>query len=167
MDTIEVIQSIATLFSEAYAGPANPKSTWFIDNEPDSGILGIITGVSSAEASWSSNKNNPGTTIAGHVEHLRWSLANANAALQGKPYQGNWAESWNTLDADEIKWDRLKKELSTEFMTLLENLRKQTELKGDYLMGVMALIPHAAYHLGTLRQLIERARGDAKNTTQN
>ncbi len=99
MDTTEVIQSITTLFSEAYAGPANPKSTWFIDNEPDSGILGIIAGISSTEASWSSNKNNPGTTIAGHVEHLRWSLANANAALMGKPYQGNWAESWNTLEA--------------------------------------------------------------------
>ncbi len=161
MDTAVVIQSITILFSEAYAGPADPKSTWFIDNEPDSGILGIIAGVSSAEASWSSNKNNPGTTIAGHVEHLRWSLANANAALQGKPYQGNWAESWNTLDADETKWDQLKKDVRTEFETLLKNLHKQTELPGDYLTGVMALIPHAAYHLGTLRQLIERARADA------
>lgn len=167
MDTAEVIQSITTLFSEAYAGPADPKSTWFIDNEPDSGILGIIAGVSAAEASWSSNKNNPGTTIAGHVEHLRWSLANANAALQGKPYQGNWAESWNTLDADEVKWEQLKKGLLTEFETLLENLRKQTELPGDYLTGVMALIPHAAYHLGTLRQLIERSRVDAEKSLKN
>ena len=162
MDTAEVIQSITTLFYEAYAGPANPKSTWFIDNEPDSGILGLIAGVSSAEASWSSNQNKPGTTIAGHVEHLRWSLANANAALQGKSYQGNWAESWNTLEADEIKWNRLKEDLHTEFETLLKNLRKQTELPGDYLTGVMALIPHAAYHLGTIRQQIERARMDAK-----
>jgi hypothetical protein len=40
MDTKDVIQSITTLCSEAYAGPADPASTWFIDNEPDSGILG-------------------------------------------------------------------------------------------------------------------------------
>ncbi len=167
MDTAEVIQSITTLFSEAYAGPSDPKSTWFIDNEPDSGILGIIAGISSTEASWSANKNNPGTTIAGHVEHLRWSLANANAALMGKPYQGNWAESWNTLETDEGKWERIKLDLRTEFETLLQNLRKQTELPGDYLTGVMALIPHAAYHLGTVRQMIERARAAAIKRSQS
>ncbi len=158
MDTTAVIQSITTLFSEAYAGPPDPSSTWFIDNEPDSGILGIIAGVSAAEASWSSHKNDPGTTIAAHVEHLRWSLANANSALQGNPYQGNWKESWNTLDADEAEWERLKKELQIEFELLLENIHKQTDMPGDYLTGVMALIPHAAYHLGTIRQLIERSR---------
>ena len=158
MDTQEVIQAIITLFSEAYAGPANPSSTWFIDNEPDSGILGLIARVSAEEASWSTNRNQPGTTIAAHVEHLRWSLASANGALQGKPYQGNWSESWNTLDADEQKWDRLRSDLRSEFELLLENLRKQNDLAGNYLTGVMALIPHAAYHLGTIRQQTERAR---------
>ncbi len=167
MDTTSVIQSITTLFSEAYAGPADPKSTRFIDNEPDSGILGIIAGISAVEASWSSNKNNPGTTIAAYVEHLRWSLANANSAMKGKPYQGNWAESWNTLDADEIKWEHLKKGLHAEFERLLENLRKQDDLPGDYLTGVMALITHAAYHLGTIRQQIERVRMDAVKTPQD
>jgi hypothetical protein len=158
METKEVIQSIITLFTEAYAGPPDPKATWFIDNEPDSGILGLIKGVSASEASWSSKDDDPGTTIAAHVEHLRWSLANANEALEGKSYQGNWSESWNTLHADEEKWEALKREIKTEFERLRHNLQSQTELTGDYLTGVMALLPHAAYHLGTIRQLIERAR---------
>jgi hypothetical protein len=158
MDTKEVIQSIITLFSEAYAGPSDSSSTWFIDNIPDSGILGLIAGVSASEASWSANQYQPGTTIAGHVEHLRWSLANANGALQGKPYQGNWSGSWNTLDADEEKWGQLRSDLKKEFELLRENLQENKELTGEYLTGVMALIPHAAYHLGTIRQLMERAR---------
>ncbi|OGO61329.1 MAG: hypothetical protein A2032_02970 [Chloroflexi bacterium RBG_19FT_COMBO_49_13] len=162
MDTTAVIRAITTLFSEAYAGPADPSSTWFIDNEPDSGVLGIIAGVSAAEASWSTHQKQPGTTIAAHVEHLRWSLANANGAMQGEPYQENWKESWNTLNADEAEWGRLRKELRTEFERLLENLEKQQDLSGDYLTGVMALIPHAAYHLGNIRQQIERAREAAK-----
>ena len=161
MDIDVVIKSISTLFSEAYAGPADPSSTWFIDNEPDSGILGLISGVSATEASWSANHNDPGTTIASHVEHLRWSLANANEALEGKEYQGNWKESWNTLHADEPEWESLKKGLRSEFERLLGNLQKQAEMPGDYLTGVMALLPHAAYHLGTIRQLIERARSNA------
>jgi hypothetical protein len=31
-------------------------------------------------------------------------------------------------------------------------------LQGDYLNGVLALIPHAAFHLGIIRQMIERVR---------
>jgi hypothetical protein len=165
MDTDEVIRSILTLFSEAYAGPPDPSSTWFIDNEPNSSILGMIANVSAAEASWSSNEQQPGTSIAAHVEHLRWSLANANGALLGKPYQANWKESWNTLNADEVEWTQLKKELKTEYEALLENLRKQTELPGEYLLGVLALVPHAAYHLGTIRQLIERAGKNIEKTS--
>lgn len=157
MDTKVVIQTIITLLSEAYAGPSAPASTWFIDNEPDSGILGIIAGVSVAEASWSANNENPGTTIASHVEHLRWSLANANGALMGMPYQPNWKESWNTVTADETKWKYLQDELRKEFEMLRKNIENQADLPGEYLLGVMALIPHAAYHLGTIRQLIERA----------
>jgi hypothetical protein len=163
MDTSTVIQSIISLFSEAYHGPADPASTWFIDNEPDSGILGIIAGITSEEAYWSSHSNEPGTTIAGHVEHLRWSLADANCALHGKAYPAEWKESWNTLDADQMKWEKLKMELEIEFEALLDTIHQQTELEGDYLTGIMAMIPHAAYHLGTIRQLIERARGDREN----
>ena len=83
METNEIIQSIITLFSEAYAGPPDPSSTWFIDNEPDSGILGIIASVPATAASWSSNEKQPGTSIAAHVEHLRWSLANARWSPSG------------------------------------------------------------------------------------
>jgi len=158
MDTSTVIQSVIELFTEAYGGPPNPSSTWFIDNEPDSGILGIIAGITAQEASWSSRKDDPGTTIASHVEHLRWSLANANGAMQGKSYQGNWKESWNTLQADSARWDQLRVDLRNEFEALKDNLGKQTVLEGAFLLGVMALVPHAAYHLGTIRQLIERAR---------
>jgi hypothetical protein len=158
MNSNDVIQSIITLFSEAYAGPPDPKATWFIDNEPDSGILGIIANVSALEASISTLNNDPGTTIAAHVEHLRWSLANANRALQGEGYQGKWAESWNTLVADETRWAQLKSDLRKEYEALVYNLSKQTEMDSEYLTGVMALIPHAAYHLGTIRQQIERVR---------
>ncbi len=162
MDTITVIQTISTLFSEAYAGSPNPSTTWFIDNEPNAGILGIIGAVNATEASWSSMKGEPGTSIVAHVEHLRWSLANANGAMEGKPYLGSWKESWNTLVADEMQWEQLKKDLRIEFERLLEKINKQDDLPGDYLRGVMALIPHAAYHLGTIRQLIERARKEKR-----
>ena len=154
-----LIDSIVVLMTEAYAGPPDPSSTWFIDNEPNSGILGILEDVSASEASFSvDGSGHNGTTIAANAEHLRWSLASANAALRGETYQGNWKESWNLLNTDQPAWDRLRQALRSEFETLLLELKKQSSLPGDALNGVLGLIPHAAYHLGTIRQMKERAR---------
>lgn len=155
-----VIKAISTLFTEAYAGPPDPHSTWFIDNEPDSGILGILAGVSAKEASTSvDGSGESGSTIASHAEHLRWSLAQSNAAIRGEPFQGNWKESWRLIQADPSEWDRLRGTLRIEFETLQQALEDQTDLpEEDYLTGLLALLPHAGYHLGNIRQMVERVR---------
>jgi len=151
--------ALCDLLTEAYDGPPDPHGTWFIDNEPDSGILGAIRELSAAEASRPVDGSGvPGSTIAAHVEHLRWSLANANGAMRGEPYQFNWSESWNTLEADPARWNRLRKDLRREYLTLRDAVRDAPDLPDEYLLGVMALIPHAAFHLGLLRQMIERVR---------
>ncbi len=63
-----LVNSIAELLTEAYAGPSDPSSTWFIDNEPDSGILGLLDRVSAVEASQPVDKmGNPGSTIAANA----------------------------------------------------------------------------------------------------
>jgi hypothetical protein len=159
LETFTLINSINELLTEAYAGPPDPRSTWFIDNEPDSGILGILKGVSAAEASQSvDGSGKPGSTIAANVEHLRWSLANANTMLQGEDNLGSWKQSWSLTSADEAAWEGLRQALRDEFETLRVNIAKQSDLPGEYLNGVLGLIPHAAYHLGTIRQMIERVR---------
>lgn len=153
-----LMNSVIELLIEAYDGPPNPSSTWFIDNEPDSGILGQLSGVSAAEASQPvDGHGDPGSTIASNAEHLRWSLAMMNAAIRGEPL-GDWKESWRLLETDSPGWDRLRAELRVEFNTLLQALKRQTELPEEYLSGLLALLPHAAYHLGTIRQMIERVR---------
>ena len=160
-----LVNAIAELLTEAYAGPPDPSRTWFIDNEPNSGILGLLENVSAAEASQPVDKlGNPGTTIAAHAEHLRWSLAQSNAALRGEPFQGKWKESWRLLNANPPEWDRLRANLRTEFETLRKAIQSQSDLPGEYLPGVIALLPHAAYHLGTIRQMIERVSESRKSS---
>lgn len=154
-----VIQSIVQLLTEAYSGPPDPRETWFVDNEPDSGIFGLLDTISAAEASYSvDGSQEVGSTIAAQVEHLRWSLANASGALRGQPYNSNWGKSWKLISADAGRWDQLRGALRAEFETLRSALLEQDDLPGVYLNGVLALIPHAAFHLGIMRQMIERAR---------
>ncbi len=160
MNTLRVttlMQAMVELLTEAYAGPPNPAGTWFIDNKPDCGILGQLGRLSAQQASTSvDGSGQAGTTLAANAEHLRWSLANANGALRGQPFQGNWKESWHMLGADEVGWQKLRHELRVEFEALCAGLTQQQELPENYLIGLLALIPHAAYHLGIIRQMIER-----------
>jgi len=159
LSSTAVINSIVYLLTEAYAGPPDPSSTWFIDNEPDSGVLGIVANVSAAEASKSvDGSGESGTTIAANVEHLRWSLSMMNAAVRGENFEGKWKESWRLLTVDNASWDALRNELRAEFEMLCQDLQAQTDLPEQYLTGTLALLPHAAYHLGTIRQMIERVR---------
>lgn len=158
LDSTVVISSVIELLTEAYDGPPDPSSTWFIDNEPDSGILGILAGISAEEASTSvDSSGKAGSTIVANAEHLCWSLEMMNAAIRGEAL-GDWKESWRVLYADETEWDRLRSSLRAEFETLLQALKAQIELPEEYLNGLLALLPHAAYHLGTIRQMIERVR---------
>lgn len=158
-------QALYDLLTEAYDGPPDPHGTWFVDNEPDSGILGALRNVTAAEASRSvDGSGKPGSTIAAHVEHLRWSLANANGAMRGEPYQFNWSESWNTLQTSKTKWNALRDDLRREYLALRDAVRQAPSLQEEFLLGVMALIPHAAFHLGILRQMVERVRQAGPST---
>ncbi|HHY89060.1 MAG TPA: hypothetical protein GYA06_09095 [Chloroflexi bacterium] len=155
----DLLQSLLTLLEEAYPGPPDPGATWFIDNEPDAGILGTIKGVTAAEASVSMDgSGKPGTTIASNVEHLRWSLANVNNTLRGGEYSPDWRASWTVVEVDEAGWDRLRGELRREYEDLCEAIPRVQALDEVWLNGMLALIPHAAFHLGLVRQMIERVR---------
>jgi hypothetical protein len=63
-----ITDSINILLTEAYAGPPDPSATWFIDNRPNSGILGILEEVTAKEASTSVHASgDPGSTIAANA----------------------------------------------------------------------------------------------------
>jgi len=161
MDNIPVTtltKSMVELLAEAYVGPPDANSpTWFNDNDPNAGIFSRIYPVSAKDASVSADgSGNPGTSVASHTEHLRWSLANANGAMRGEPYQSNWKASWTVTSVTEEQWNLLREKLRTEYETIVESIEKQEQLGGDYLNGLLALIPHAVYHLATIRQIIER-----------
>jgi hypothetical protein len=143
-------EALLELFSEAYTGP-NHAYTWFIDNAPGSGLFGTLGALSAEEAS---RPGPSGATIAAHAEHLRWSLALANAFARGEEPKVDWKESWTVRTVDAEAWESLRSELRQEYETLHAALSKQADFSDRQLLtGIMALVPHAAYHLGAIRQL--------------
>jgi hypothetical protein len=60
--------------------------------------------------------------------------------MRGEPWNPNWGESWKTIRTDPSEWDRLRTDLRQEFETLRDAIQRQSELPGEYLNGVLALI---------------------------
>lgn len=143
-------ESLLELLSEAYTGP-NHAHTWFIGNKPGSGLFGTLDALSAEAAS----KEQPsGTAVAAHTEHLRWSPAHANAFARGEVPTGVWSASWSVRTVDASAWDKLRADLRREYDALLAAIEQREDFSDPQMLtGMLALIPHAAYHLGAIRQM--------------
>jgi hypothetical protein len=146
------VSSIQTLLGEAYAGKAS-SPTWFIDSGEDSGVLGALETLSAADASKTVMAS--GSSIAAHTNHLRWSLAMANAMMRGQPTSRDWAESWTVHTVDDAAWTKLRADLKREYETLRDGLPNGFDPTNPILIqSGIALVAHAAYHLGAIRQMM-------------
>ncbi|MGL4612043.1 MAG: hypothetical protein ACRCYY_20600 [Trueperaceae bacterium] len=139
------------LFTEAYSGQIKDY-TWFIDNAPKSGLLGTLEDISSEEASRTFTEN--GSSIAAHTEHVRWSLALSNAYMRGEQPKSPWSESWLVKTVNDDDWNTLRSNLQSEYETLRAGIEKQQDFSDEQiLMGAFGFVAHAAYHLGSIRQM--------------
>lgn len=161
-----VIDAVSALFTEAFEGPPDAAHTWFTDNEPGSGLFGTLDRLTAAEASTppggaeaSEATGAPGATVAAHVEHLRWSLALSNALARGERPAADWEESWSVRAVDAPEWDRLREALRSEYRAMRDDMRSRADLPAALVTPGIALVAHAAYHLGAIRQLARALRG--------
>jgi hypothetical protein len=148
------------LFDEAYFGPKDPRGTWFTDNEPGSGFIGVLEGLDAARASERFSADDP-ATIASHAGHLRFSLSLANRAAKGEnPYAGaDWAASWALREPDEAAWAELVSGLRAECLEFRRVFDPDFAWADEtFLTGALAQIAHGAWHLGAIRQALGMIR---------
>ena len=144
------VSSVQLLLKEAYAG--TPTQSWFSDHGADSGLFATLTIINAQNASRTLVSS--GSSIAGHTNHLRWSLAMSNALMRGEQPSRNWAESWAISSVDDSARLELQNALRLEY----DALQTQLEINFDSSNPMMttagiALVAHAAYHLGAIRQM--------------
>lgn len=145
----EVIAIARELVTEAYEGP-QPHGSWFTGANAEAGFFGTLAGLTADAASRPSRPGGP--SIAAHVEHLRWSLANVNATIRGAAWQPDWSASWSVGSVDEHAWRTLRAEVAREFAELRSTLESDPDMSDPLMLrGVLAIAPHAAYHLGAIR----------------
>ena len=163
MQTKDVAGPLGILFSELVDG-APGKGNAFILNTGDVGLMRSLDKLAAADASRSVND---GATIAAHAQHVRYglSLMNRWAREGGNPFaDAKWEEAWKLTAVDDGAWSEIRRGLGDETRQWIAILQSPREVLDVELTGMLASIPHLAYHLGAIRQIDKSVRGPKEGT---
>ena len=137
---------IHALLTEAYEGSSQ---VWFSDR--NTGLFLILQNLTAEVAS--------SNGIAAHAEHLRWSLEGVNAMMRGERPSMDWKQSWTVKAVTELEWQEILGGLKLEYQTLQTNMPPNPDLNDKmFVTSGVALVAHAAYHLGAIRQMMNGTR---------
>jgi hypothetical protein len=147
--------ALARLFDELTTG-ADPKAGWAL-NPGDPGLLASLDRLSAAEAS---EVNASGSSVAAHVDHLRYGIGLLIRWAEGEdPFQdADYSASWKRVTVPEDEWTALRSELREATRRWLDHLARPRE-RAQWELTAVASVAHLAYHLGAIRQLHPRLRG--------
>ena len=149
VDVKTAVEQILGALREVLEGPP-PNWGYFSDPGPNAGFLPLLSAMSAAEASRATG----GTTIAGHVHHLVFSLAAASAYMRGDMTPRNWDESWSVTAVNNAAWEALRERLREEYETTKTTIESHAT-DGVAPLGIsVGTAAHVAYHLGAVRQKI-------------
>ncbi len=158
MNTAPFATLLRALFSELLHGSPDPSYRTYVLNQGDRGLLASLDRLSAASAS----ATHGGSSIAAHVDHLRYGLSLLNRWATGTPPPWpdmDWTASWRKAVVSDVEWQQLRDELRREADAWAETLRSPREVS-DVEAGWMAgSVSHFAYHLGAIRQLDRATRG--------
>jgi len=97
-----------------------------------------------------------GTSIAGHVEHMRWYFEITEGFINGEQYEGfDWKETWQVTAVDKAEWTALVGSLRSGADRMLEMMRTFDDWSQPRIGGMMAVLAHTAYHIGAIRQMLK------------
>ena len=156
MNTRDVARSLHALFTELVEGAARDGT--YVLNRGDVGLLRSLEKLDGAAAS---RPNATGSSIAAHVDHVRYGLSLLNRWAVGEdPWSdADWTASWRKTVVSDAEWKQLITALHGEASTWARALAEPRDVNETELSGIIGSIAHVAYHLGAIRQMNSLAPG--------
>lgn len=154
-----VHRALSALLQELTDGSAR-EAAWILNPE-DPGLLRSLDKLSARAAS--AMPAGGGSSIAAHVDHLRYGLSLLNRWSRGEnPFaDADYSASWRRVTVSDDDWSVLRDQLRAEAQTWLHAVRQPRALDDVELTGMVASVAHLAYHLGAIRQIDRSIRGPA------
>jgi len=156
MNTKDIAGTLATLFSELVEGA--PSSGAYMLNAGDEGLLRSLDKLSAMAAS---SPTATGSSVAAHVDHVRYGLSLMNRWSEGQnPFtDADWSASWKKTSVSDDEWRKLRMDLRAAATQWLNVLRTPRDVREVELNGIIGSIAHIGYHLGAIRQINSSLRG--------
>lgn len=141
------------LFRECFEGIVEgADGTWFVQ-----GKEGLFDAFATVDARQASKKPSPDcNSIAAHTFHILFALQGGNSYAGRPEPEGTWESSWAKQTVTDSEWSELAGRIKDEYDWHMHWVMTNEDW-GDPEMttGVMAQLPHMAYHLGAIRQLMK------------
>jgi hypothetical protein len=150
-------RALDRLLSELLNGPSADAS--FVLNPGDAGLLRSLDMLSANAAS--DIPPGGGSSVAAHVDHLRYGLGLLNRWSRGEqPFaDADYSASWERTTVTDDEWSRRRDELRREALTWQQVVRTPRDMDEIELSGVIGSLVHLAYHIGAIRQIDRTIRG--------
>jgi hypothetical protein len=157
----DLISAISTLLAELTGGAAADEA-WVLNRE-DPGLLRSLDKLSAAAAS--AGPPGGGSSIAAHVDHLRYGLELLNRWSRGEdPFaDADYGASWRRVTVSDEEWTSLRRQLRSEINQWTEAVKDSRRLGEAELKTILSSVVHLAYHVGAIRQTDRSTRGPAAN----
>lgn len=148
--TEQVQQAIAVLLRELLDGAA-PDAAWIL-NRSDRGLLASVDALSAEAAS-----ARPGgrSSIAAHVDHLRYGFELLHRWSRGEdPFaDADYSASWRRQQVSDTEWRDRRAALAQHARAWQGALAQPRQWNAETLTGAISSIAHLAYHVGAIRQI--------------
>jgi hypothetical protein len=146
-------RALVKLLVEIFNGP--PGSECYVLNPGDPGLLRQLDAIDAVAASKRPMAGK--TTIAAHVDHVRYglSLMNRWAAGEANPWaNADWDASWKKTTVNDDQWRTLRAELRREADAWRKHATDRQAWDDLTAAGALSSAAHTAYHLGAIRQIL-------------
>ncbi len=153
----QIRHSLAIVLRELVEG-AGPDAGWALNP----GDRGLLTSLDPISAEAASARPAGRSSIAAHVDHLRYGLGLMNRWAGGEkdPFENaDYAASWKRQLVSDAEWRDLRDALAREARAWLRAVDLRREWDDAELTGMLASAVHLAYHVGAIRQIDAAASG--------
>ena len=160
MNTADTTASLTALMNELVNGTA--PSGGYMLNRGDRGLIAALDKLTAKDAS---EVISGGSSIAAHVDHVRYytSLMNRWAGGENPWKDADWKASWRKPSVTPEEWENSRRALSDELNRWILVLGEPRNVTSTEYSGMIASIAHLAYHLGAIRQMDRSLGGPNAN----
>ena len=130
-----------------------PSDATYAYSDEGASFFATLASLTAEEASKSLVSG--GTTIAGHADHVRFFTEKVFRRICGHLEPIDWSGAWLVREVSADEWTALQQRGRSVYEELKTYLETHADLEPINERRAMAIVVHAAYHVGAIRQMMQ------------